>query len=173
MLIFCDFIQVYVFTTNHHLNEDKRNQWSVAECSLHTYGYTIICITLLIVFPVDYGDWFDYVLEMEEIIKKEEYNIHLVYYEDLKEVRRSSRVHYSRSDIDTCISKRDMTVVPLAWTYNNKSVIFISMVLSSGSEFDPCSRQNLPNRKRGSIANSLSLSTSHRPDMTEIPLKRT
>ena len=47
------------------------------------------------------------------------------------------------------------------------------MVLSSGPEFDPCSRQNLLTRKRGSIANNLSLSTSHRPDMTEIPLKRT
>ena len=27
-------------------------------------------------------------------------------------------------------------------------------------------------RKRGSIAHSLSLSSAHRPDMTEIPLKR-
>lgn len=35
---------------------------------------------------VDYGDWFDYVLQMEEEMRKGEYNIHLVYYEDLKEV---------------------------------------------------------------------------------------
>ena len=68
-------------------------------------------VCLLFVFPVDYGDWFDYVLEMEEIIKKGEYNIHLVYYEDLKEVRGSSRVHYSRPDIDMCISKGDIVVV--------------------------------------------------------------
>ena len=33
-------------------------------------------------------------------------------------------------------------------------------------------KKNLLNRKRGSIAHSLSLSTSHRPDMTEILLKR-
>ena len=37
---------------------------------------------------------------------------------------------------------------------------------------DSHSRRNLLNRKRGSIAHSLSLSTSHRPDMTEILLKR-
>ena len=36
----------------------------------------------------------------------------------------------------------------------------------------PLSRRNLLNRKPGSIANSLSLSTSYRPDMTEILLKR-
>ena len=35
------------------------------------------------------------------------------------------------------------------------------------------SRRNLFNRKRRSIAHSLSLSTSHRPDMTETLLKRT
>ena len=28
MLIFCDFIQVYVFTTNHHLNVVYRNSES-------------------------------------------------------------------------------------------------------------------------------------------------
>ena len=27
MLIFCDFIQVYVFTTNHHLNGLKRRRF--------------------------------------------------------------------------------------------------------------------------------------------------
>ena len=35
---------------------------------------------------MDYGQWFDYVLEMEKEIEKEEHDIHLVYYEDLKEV---------------------------------------------------------------------------------------
>ena len=34
-------------------------------------------------------------------------------------------------------------------------------------------RRNLLNRKRSSIAHSLSLSASHRPDMTETLLKRT
>ena len=34
------------------------------------------------------------------------------------------------------------------------------------------SRRNLLNRKRSSIVDSLSLSTSHRPDMTDILLKR-
>ena len=34
-------------------------------------------------------------------------------------------------------------------------------------------RRNLLNRKRGSTAHGLSLSSSHRPDMTEILLKRT
>ena len=41
---------------------------------------------------------------------------------------------------------------------------------SSSPKFDFHSRQTL--RKRGSIAHNLSLSTSHRPDMTEILLKR-
>ena len=44
---------------------------------------------------------------------------------------------------------------------------------SSGCEFEPCLRKNLLNRKWGSIAHSISLSTSHCPDMTEILLKRT
>ena len=43
---------------------------------------------------------------------------------------------------------------------------------SSGPDLDSYSRRNLLNRKRGSIAHSLSLSTSHRPDMTEILSKR-
>ena len=41
---------------------------------------------------------------------------------------------------------------------------------SSSPKFDFHSRRTL--RKRGSIAHNLSLSTSHRPDMTEILLKR-
>ena len=36
---------------------------------------------------VDYGDWFDYVLELEDVVNKGEYDIHLLYYEDLKEVQ--------------------------------------------------------------------------------------
>ena len=39
-------------------------------------------------------------------------------------------------------------------------------------EFKPYSRQDLLNRKQGTTAHSLSLSTSHRPDMTETLLKR-
>lgn len=34
---------------------------------------------------LDYGQWFDYVLQMEKEIEKGEHDIHLVYYEDLKE----------------------------------------------------------------------------------------
>ena len=37
----------------------------------------------------------------------------------------------------------------------------------------PARGEDLFNRKRGSIAHSLSLSSAHRPDMTEILLKRT
>lgn len=35
---------------------------------------------------VEYGDWFDYALEFEREMDKGDYNIHLVYFEDLKEV---------------------------------------------------------------------------------------
>ena len=41
------------------------------------------------------------------------------------------------------------------------------------AEFNPHSRRNLLIRKRSSIAHSLSLSSKHRPDITEILLKRT
>ena len=44
---------------------------------------------------------------------------------------------------------------------------------SSGPEFEPRRRRNLLNRKRRSIAHSLSLSSAHRPDMTEMLLKTT
>ena len=43
---------------------------------------------------------------------------------------------------------------------------------SSGPEFEPRLRPNLLNRKRGSNAHNLSLSSAHRPDITEILLKR-
>ena len=37
---------------------------------------------------MDYGSWFDYTLEMERFIEKNpDYPIHVMYYEDLKEVR--------------------------------------------------------------------------------------
>ena len=44
---------------------------------------------------------------------------------------------------------------------------------SSGPRLEPRSRRNLLNYKWGSIAHSLSLSSTHRPDMTEILSKRT
>ena len=44
----------------------------------------------------------------------------------------------------------------------------LAVVSSSTARFE-----DLFNRKRGSIAHSLSLSSAHRPDMTEILLKRT
>ena len=46
-------------------------------------------------------------------------------------------------------------------------------LLIQRTEFDPRTRRNLLNRKRSSIAHSLSLSASHRPDMTEILFKGT
>ena len=39
--------------------------------------------------------------------------------------------------------------------------------------YSPARGEDLFNRKQGSIAHSLSLSSAHRPDMTEILLKRT
>ena len=35
---------------------------------------------------VEYGDWFDYVRDMEKEMEKGDFDIHLVYFEDLKEV---------------------------------------------------------------------------------------
>ena len=35
---------------------------------------------------VEYGDWFEYVLGWETLMKEKEYDIHLVCFEDLKEV---------------------------------------------------------------------------------------
>ena len=49
-------------------------------------------------------------------------------------------------------------------------VYFMSVLGSPGSSvsMSPAKRRNLLNHKRGSIAHSLSLSYSHRSDMTEI-----
>ena len=44
---------------------------------------------------------------------------------------------------------------------------------SSGPEFEHRSRRSLLKRKRGSTAHSISLPSAHRPDMTEILLKKT
>ena len=41
------------------------------------------------------------------------------------------------------------------------------------TELDPSWKRDLLNRKQSSIAYSLSLSSKHHPDMTEILLKRT
>ena len=38
------------------------------------------------IVTVDYGDWFDYVRDMDKEIEKGDSDIHLVYFEDLKEV---------------------------------------------------------------------------------------
>ena len=40
------------------------------------------------------------------------------------------------------------------------------------SEFEPRLKRNLLTHKRGSIAHSLSFSSAHRPDMTDILLQR-
>ena len=55
---------------------------------------------------MDYGNWFDYVLDMEKEMEKGEYDIHLIYFEDLKEVGLS-RVYSDRqlnSDSDLFVS---------------------------------------------------------------------
>ena len=44
---------------------------------------------------MDYGNWFDYVLDMEKEMEKRDYDIHLIYFEDLKEVGLS-RVYSDR-----------------------------------------------------------------------------
>ena len=36
---------------------------------------------------MEYGDWFDNVLSWEKEVVKGDYNIHPVYYEDLKDVK--------------------------------------------------------------------------------------
>ena len=51
--------------------------------------------------------------------------------------------------------------------FKSLDTLSVLAYLSSGPEFEPRARQNLLNRKRGSIAQSLSLSP-----MTEILLKR-
>ena len=38
MLYFCDFIQVYVFTTNHHLKQSE-TQTNFLECDLDLQGH--------------------------------------------------------------------------------------------------------------------------------------
>ena len=72
-------------------------------------------------------------------------------------------------------SRHDLKCLP--WTYNNNATTTNQWVkrwpTDLPDEFDPRSRKNLLNRKRSSIAHSFSLSTSHRPDMTETLLKRT
>ena len=50
--------------------------------SLLLLAFTFSFIALV----VDYGNWFDYVLDMEKEMEKGEYDIHLIYFEDLKEV---------------------------------------------------------------------------------------
>ena len=65
-------------------------------------------------------------------------------------------------------------IIGLFWPNQAKSPGGLSAdLLIQRTEVDPRSRRNLLNRKRGSITHSLSLSSKHRPDMTEILLKRT
>ena len=47
VLNFCDFIQVFVFTTNHHLNLDKCRKTKLQEKSLSTLQYFLMvkCMT--------------------------------------------------------------------------------------------------------------------------------
>ena len=65
------------------------------------------------------------------------------------------------------------------WAYEKETAIItsaqsgLSLFWSEAPVFEPRSRRNLLNRKRGSIAYSLSLSTVHCPDMAKILLKGT
>ena len=56
-------------------------------------------------------------------------------------------------------------------THTHTVRYILKCCLKGSIEFDPRSRRNLLNLKWSSIAHSLSLSTSHRPDMIEILLK--
>ena len=50
---------------------------------------TCRCVECNLVFQiviVEYGDWFDYVRNMDKEMEKGDFDIHLVYFEDLKEV---------------------------------------------------------------------------------------
>ena len=41
---------------------------------------------VFLIVTVEYGDWFDYVRDMDKEMEKADLDIHLVYFEDLKEV---------------------------------------------------------------------------------------
>ena len=73
------------------------------------------------------------------------------------------------------VTKKEKNIEYTTLTLADRQIFYMyttSVYLNFG-EFDPCSRQNLLNPKRSSITHNLSLSTFHRPDMTEVLLKRT
>ena len=46
MLNFCDFIQVYVFSSNHHLNQDKTNFLNPQSINLWNWNINLHCINI-------------------------------------------------------------------------------------------------------------------------------
>ena len=52
------------------------------------WTFILVWLHFLWLFTVDYGSWFDYTLDMETFKEKNrDYPIHVMYYEDMKEVR--------------------------------------------------------------------------------------
>ena len=80
------------------------------------------------------------------------------------------------SDLEQHLSEELlMRSFDLSYNYGgpDSSVGLAPAYVYSGPEFEPRSRRNRLNRKRGCVAHSFSLSPVHCPDMTEILLKRT
>ena len=80
---------------------------------------------------VEYGDWFDYVVGMDKEMEKGDLDIHLVYFEDLKEV---SLIFFIIFIVLYCI-------------VNNKIIVLYCIVLysvASGSEITPCNKIDKP-----------------------------
>ena len=77
-----------------------------------------------------------------------------------------------------CISSRSLSIILLYLPFTRLEPIRFRAPLTTScidcvyhlcASFEPRPLRNLLNRKRSSIAHNLSLSTSHRPDMTETP----
>ena len=66
-----------------------------------------------------------------------------------------------------------MCTLRLQANYVEEGAPVAQCVKSNSSELEPRSRRNFLNLKQGSTAHSLSLSSAHRPDMTEILMKMT
>ena len=108
------------------------------------------------IISVDYGSYGQYLVEWEEAIKKGPgFPLHVLYYEDLKDV---SSFQYS-----VFLTPFEFRVPVAHW------------VKRWPTDLENRGRSPLEalNRRRSSLAHSLSSSTSHRPDITEIHLERT
>ena len=56
---------------------------------------------------MDFGDWFDYIRGMEKEIEKGDYVLHVVYYEDMKEVTLNSFI--ASGDLNSFIASGDFS----------------------------------------------------------------